>query len=510
MRLFSAVSSYQLLNMVCYRLLNKDDESCILLLSTWAGDKHPKYKELSRIFSRVVICDQARGIPNDINKPVDCRYLEQLLKDNGIDLAQCSGIDIAGAHFLLGMYCCEKKIPFTYWEDAPGLLSRPEVLADSVGKDPGRIAVIESFGLFSGNNPAIVKRVCNMNAQVSGFSDEKAEHFDVIKALRELTEDERNFVRGLFTDIEKVDIPRDSVLILTQHFSNLQQLSFDDHALIYQLFADYFFPDRKLVFKPHPDDLMYYSILFPGASVIRERFPSEFIPFISTSTPDIAATISSTAVFDLYGCMDNIFSLDLRFLRSFRSIHRYYIALRLLEKTAGADCDIETIGADAALVTKLLSGGSRSGTLRKIYIVDDISQSVYKREDVIKLMVSAGEYTGIFFINSREDYCFYDTDHKALWENILPVCIHKARKDNPEFFADSREETLYFYSKQKRVIEMTEKETVNKELKNTGIELSVSALTPEQRKIKQLEGMLRAAEERMLYYKSLAEEAQKK
>ena len=45
------------------------------------------------------------------------------------------------------------------------------------------------------------------------------------------------------------------------------------------MFVDYFLPGKNLVIKPHPDDLMYYSQIFPDAQIIREKFPSEFIPF---------------------------------------------------------------------------------------------------------------------------------------------------------------------------------------------------------------------------------------
>ncbi len=46
----------------------------------------------------------------------------------------------------------------------------------------------------------------------------------------------------------------------------------------------------------------------------------------------------------------------------------------------------------------------------------------------------------------------------------------------------------------------------NKKLENTGLEISVKSLTAEQLRIKVLEGILKATEERLLYYINLVKE----
>lgn len=47
---------------------------------------------------------------------------------------------------------------------------------------------------------------------------------------------------------------------------------------------------------------------------------------------------------------------------------------------------------------------------------------------------------------------------------------------------------------------MAENLNFNKKLDHTGIELSIENLTPEQERIKVLEGILEATEKRLLYY----------
>ena len=46
-----------------------------------------------------------------------------------------SHIYAAGAHFYFTLYLIEKRIPFSFLEDAAGMLSRPEKLRRELGKN---------------------------------------------------------------------------------------------------------------------------------------------------------------------------------------------------------------------------------------------------------------------------------------------------------------------------------------------------------------------------------------
>ena len=53
---------------------------------------------------------------------------------------------------------------------------------------------------------------------------------------------------------------------------------------------------------------------------------------------------------------------------------------------------------------------------------------------------------------------------------------------------------------------MAEKFTFDQKLKYTGLKVSLESMTPEQKQIKVLEGVLAATERRLLYYMELVEQ----
>ena len=89
---------------------------------------------------------------------------------------------------------------------------------------------------------------------------------------------------------------QDYVLLLTQQFANLGQLTFSEQILIYQTLFDYFLENRKVLIKPHPDDILYYHRLFPEAEILREVFPAELLPMAFDRLPESICTISSTGI----------------------------------------------------------------------------------------------------------------------------------------------------------------------------------------------------------------------
>lgn len=508
MILYHVISNYQLLCAIVHRAARIDEES-VLIVSQWTPGKVFHMQNLGLFFDKIIVMDaMIKTEPENFYAGSNNVYVKEMLEKNRIKLSQCREIHVAGAHFRFGAYLAENQIPHIYWEDAAGLLSRPSVLFHNEDAQPRKQEYCLKMGLYDGSNPAVIKRICNLNAQVEGFHDELAEHFDVTAELGRLDEAVRRKVLSIFTKAEQIDLPEDSVLFLTQHFANLQLMSFEEQALLYQLVVDYFFPEDRVVFKPHPDDLMYYGFLFPESTVIREKFPSEFLPFIFKNKPKTIATISSTGVFNLRGYFDHLFSFDFRLQEHFKDIHRYYAAV-LLAKTLGVECSqVEQIGTDEKLVENLFCAVTTpaTGKADRFLIVDNASLAGKNTDDILELAAGFSENGGILFLNSREDFCFYDMKRKGIWNDIVPLCLTKRRIREEEFFSDTGPETIYFFSKSERLIEMAEKFTFDQKLKYTGLKVSLESMTPEQKQIKVLEGVLAATEKRLLYYMELVEQ----
>lgn len=504
MNLFHAISTYQLLEMIIYKLKFHQEEKSVLIITDTLVEKFPCYGNLKKFFDDIIIYNIAPPINKNKQLVESVKvFFENLFENNNLKVTDFTNIHVGCAHLCFGIYLESNKVPFIFFEDAAGLKSHPEILLniEKTLSLPEMTETSYKLGLYDGTAKSVQKIVCNHNSQTDEVKA-TTEHFDVVEEFLKLPVDLQMQIRSFFTDVKNFDVPKDCVLFLTQHFANLKILSFDDQILIYQMVMDYFFKDKKVVFKPHPDDIMYYGMLFPECQIIREKFPSEFLPVMFENKPKTIATISSTAIFNLYNFFDDSFALDTKVEKDFRALHRYYTALMLYKKCANT---AQLIGiGDNKLVTKELckaEGIVPCDNGKKFYIIDDIeTEEGYSRDDIIRLTEELDDNSAIVFINFKQDFCFYDIEHKDLWKNIVPVCIKKNQIENAEFCADTDTEVIYFYSKNKEYKQMAENLNFDKKLEHTGIELSIEKLTPEQERIKVLEGILEATEKRLLYY----------
>lgn len=502
MILYQVISSYQLLCAITHKSTAHKDDECVLIISTWLVDKFPHYKDLNKFFKKVIVMDAQMRISDKYHEE-NKDYCEKLLSDNGFSIDDFSEIHAMGYHYNFGAYLSHNNIKHNFWEDATGLLSSPEILININRNGFPKIAEFcEAEHLYDGTAKGIDKIYCNLRAQKKGFNVENAVDFDVVKEYMTLNEGLRAEILAFFGDVKKMSINENAVLILTQQFFSLLVMSFEEQALIYQLFADYFFENEDLVFKTHPDDYMFYGLLFPEATVIKKKFPAEFLPALFTNKPKKIATISSTAINNLKWYFDESFSLGPRFEHEFKSTHRYKVAYEI-KNSICPEHKLCSIGVnenykDAFKVSENPGADSR------FYVIDKLStQDKYKFGDIIRLLKASDEKDVFVFINSNGDYCFYDTENKSVWKNLTPLTISKRKLRDEEFYEDEEQETIYVYTKNKRIADEVRNFKFSKQLSYTGLEISVSPLSAADNKIALLEALLSAAEKRLLAYETL-------
>ncbi len=512
MLLFHAVSTYQLLLLIEYKIKYHMMDKVVFLIPYVLIQKFPQYDNLRNYFEDILLYDA--GTPQYRNKSVEegvREYFEMIFKTKKYNILDFSEIYVGCAHGYFGIYLASNDIPFIFFEDAAGMLSRPDILIGIDERAPIRRSYNIKYGLYDGTCPCIKKIVCNKKAQSIEF--DQVEHFDVVEELLRLPEKDREWIKKFFTDVEVFDIKKNAVLFLTQHFANLQVLSFAQQVLVYQTVFDYFFEGKDIVIKPHPSDIMYYGKLFPQYKIIREVFPSEFLPIMFTNKPDMIATISSTAINNLFPYFSKCFCLGTQYEKDFVYTHKYYVAVQIMEK-AGFSIDQKCeIGTNNEMVQALLHIELEKGYFGnsdfkngKCYLVDDIEkQGEYTRESVVQMIEQMEEGNMMIFINSKMDYCFYDLFHKSLWDHIVPVCINKRKIRDEDIYSDVNQEIVYVYSKSEEIRHMIENYEMNKGLKNSGIDIEIQSLSPEERRIKVLEGLLEATEKRLLHYIQIVE-----
>lgn len=516
MRLYHVITTYHLLCAITMQASTSED--AVLLMPKWIPIKYPNYLKLEAFFKEMIIFDNGYRYKN--SKEDTKQYFLTLLKS----FDRFSEIYVWGAQLSFGIMLAENGIAFHFCEEATGMLTRPEILQHIEKLDPVKsnyFEYVNGLGLYTGENGVIKTVVCNKAAQLKELKGNHISDFSIVKALNDLPENRRNQILTFFTDCKNISVPVDATVIFTQHFANLRLATLEDQALLYQMMVDYFFEDASLVFKPHPDDLLYYSCLFPGANIIHERFPSEFLPFLLDQKPACVATVYSTAVYNLRGYYPEVFELDDSYEREFKKMHRYYCALQIGKLFSE---QVYHVNTNNALMTKLAEKQNITGVYvddsfccthhiaEPIYvIVDDVAYD--KSAEIVDFLKNLHRDSVVIFTNNNHEYCWNQVGDKDIWSEMIPVVISKTRSSNPvsdECYTTFEEEVLFVYSKNPKLRDDVRSMMMDKKLLYTGIDVKKIPLDHDKERIKMLEGILEATEQRLLYYMDRVKELEKK
>jgi hypothetical protein len=480
MILYHVVTTYQLLHCIIYKELFYKEQVCYILLSDFIKEKYPQFKQMEGLFfdkisvfnTNEFFNDTENNITNNTNEVVG-----KYLNENNINLQEFSEIIVGSPNSYFGIYLVENNINFTLLEESSGLFSRLE-----------------------------------------GYYDTNLEHFDLIESIGKLDSSFIDKVLVFFGIDQKIKINENSIILLTQHFSDL--MSFEEHKKIYQLVVDYFVPETRLVIKPHPDDLMFYEGLFPRATVIKKKFPSELIPFVFTEKPQTVMTIMSTGINNLMGYFKNCIKFSTDFERYLSITHIYFSAVKIISMLI-EDYEIYEMNSDKLLLENLLniSGNQFSRSIKtvnnlsqipdkSIVIIDDfIRDTLPESKEICNFLNSVDRESIVIFINSNNEYMFYDYPNKEIFENIVPVeILHNSTVDE----TDQYSKTFFVYSKRKDTRNMINQLKFKKTLRSSNEIIKVKALSEEQLRIKILEGILEATEKRLEHYIKMESELRDK
>ncbi|XOI99621.1 hypothetical protein ACMX2M_28110 [Paenibacillus polymyxa] len=522
MILYHAISSYQLLQSMVHKLLYHKSKKAILLTTNFLVEKFPIHSKMYSLFFDEVVVYHSHEIKGQekldlLDNTND--YFTRFFEKEKINLDDLDHIFVSCAHSFFGIYLINIKKNFIFMEDASGLLSRPEILMNIEKKlFLAKHEISESFGLYNGDNELILEKYCNLQVQLPGFKDSKAVHIDIVKSLDLLLPNELEIVLNFF-GVDHINFDENSMLILTQHFANLGIMSFEDQILIYQLLVDYFSLDYKVIFKLHPDDLMYYNLLFPESVSLKGKFPAELLPYAFKNPPKAALTVSSTAINNIGDQFERKIIFDNNFEYEFKKIHRYYTALKFLDLLSYSNRKIYSYGVNEAIMKNLINYSDLNLYNRSLYElsnINDISNNcivvldkhdcdVDENIDIIKCIKELDSNSVLLFLNSNEDYWFYSLESKKLLLDMIPITITKTANAK-DIYQDLESETIYIYTKNEEVKKMIAESEFKRKLDNTGIVLGVEKKTQDELRIKVLEGILEATEKRLLHYIKLNKE----
>lgn len=496
-------SAYQLLECIEHRKLVHNDDRAILLIYNFVEERYPHYHELEifGFFDEIYVYPHWRvKFTNPSEVAVNAKKAYETTVPYSIN--EFDHIYVAGVHVAFTTFLISNKIRFCLFEDGSGALSRPEVLREIEKKDNiNKYNIMEFYGLYYPCNfdeNIVEKKYCDLKSQTEGFFDALAENFNLLEKFKQLDSKIQEKIFIFFRCPSKVECGKDAILLLSQHFANLQQLSFEEHVYIYQVLFDYIFDSSDVIIKTHPDDIMYYKKLFPRVRVIKEKFPSELLPFIFERRPKTIATITSTGINSIRGEFENVITFEPSFEKNFVHIRRYFTALRICQYF---NCKrVKFVDVDHGVVKNLFGkyqiANNEGG---EIVIINDSLE----RE---KIMEYKSQKKIIIFLNCEGEYTFFNSLDTDCISNLIPVeiTVRKYKKED-NFFCTN--EIIYVLVDEERKNKMKNFE-MEKDEKHSGNTVLVSKMNEEEIRIKVLEGMLQATEKRLVHYINLAKDGE--
>lgn len=562
MVLYHCVSTYHIIHAMVHRRLKHPEEKAVLIMADFSANKFADYLELEEFFDEIVLFPY-RTIAHDVTTIIDSvsNMYEQYVC---YKIAEFNDIYVAAAHYYFSLYLVANKIPFHYVEDGCGILSKPKISYDIVmNYAPIQANIAQTYGMFDGNNPYVIDKICNVKAQSFCLKETNIADFDLV---REAKKCDRGYIDSIlkFFRVKRTDADlTESALIFTQQLANLGMVTFEEQIVIYQLIIDYFLSGKRILFKTHPDDVMYYSYLFPESEILEGRYPAELLPFITDKMAETSLTVFSSSVLSVRSAFkENIFC-GYDFNKTYKKIDSYYFVLDILSNLCADEYHFYAHGVDIKLMENIQQYGLGMQEHmdfvyprclktfieeKSVIVIDDRSfvSDVFKNIDrdmtfeyarteiaalesviadsepeqmldvcvaedeenyeifdtdtIIEMLENVKNDDIVVFVNTQRDFCFYRYDKKNIFEKMIPVRINRKKLRDENVYYDDTPLTLYFYTRDKGVESMLKKYEGEKQLKNTGIQERVFKMTDEQRRIAILEGMLEATEKRLQYY----------
>lgn len=525
MVLYSTVTTYHLLEAIIHKVGYNKEENSVLMISHWLAEKYEWYEQMQAFFDKVIVFyanyQYSESIVEQLND-----YFTTIFEKNRIDIKTINQIHVFGAEHSFGAYVFCNELENYYWEEGAGALSKKDSMLKIFQKAYGKEKAYFQYEMHlgDGETPFVHSRFYDKHYQLKEVEGENLIHFDIAEELESIEETDRNQIIKLFYGTEKIKSDPSYALILTEHMANLSTMTWEEQLTMYKYFVDYFLQDYKLLFKPHPDDTMYYEYEFFESSVIRKRFPAELLPYIFEEKPGVVATSSSTSIYGLRSQFDKVmeFNFDFSHNKQFFKLNRFFVGLSIADQYIKKGYQLNLLGVNSPIVDNFYRfqnlctctykniGDSvdnvTESELRNhtVWVIDELLFPHKEAKKVCAMLSSMPEDNIVIFINSDESYCFYDFYEKELWENLFPVEVNimsLPEVDHSVSFAgpsvnEDRKEMIYIFQKGAKP-NMYE---IKRELPNVGVSVTANDFDGDKMQIKLLEGMLAATEKRLLYY----------
>lgn len=538
MNLYYTLTLYHLLCACLHKMkMNQGDSHLIISDLTVNADKIKEELEKQNIFTKVYIFEDKKILNGRKKyKNYDDREYKNIISDNArlvknilpISVEDYNNIYIAADHFPFGLYLNYHNIQYDYFEDGNGQHSKREQTINAAikEKDPYLYCISRHICLF-GESSNVKKRYIDYNAQEKSYKIQENDlDFNVLKLFDTLSIADKAKLKTIFGVFNfKLDFSsEESVLILPQHNVNLGVFSVREQLYQLGLLIDYFANNYKIVIKPHPNDC-YTNYTLLADIIIPSNFPSELLLLVGDGKKfGRGITAWSTSIKLLSPILNEIVEFDYNIDEKYKSIHSYYVSLKMLQKLLEYKKNIfkvYTLGVYLPLINNLLNYMAEFIDLtcqlerledideyydleNVVLIVDDMNNNDLQKISII--MKKTGNI--VIFINTKQDYRFFKHDY-SIFKNMLLWTITKKNSMNNSLYdvVEEREEGVWLYMEDEKVLEIISDVFFKKEMKKSGDTIYINMPRDNYegidqfeiyRKIKKMEGILKASERRAL------------
>ena len=509
MIIYYAMTKYHLIFSIVHKLkMHKEDEA-ILFVYSGLQDLNTNYSRLkeTRYFKDIYVVPEIEfrknwtplgedasndEIINNIQGMVE--LIEEWLP---IPISKEDELYIANDHWAIGTYCIFKKIPYVYYEDGVGMLSKPDYSYELVKKLNATHATMAKYMKAFGLNECVKYKLADLENQSDGFYDEKAVHFSLKENLQSLKSEDMSRLLYIFNAPNCGDA-QNATILLTEHFVNMKRLTIEGQRELYAILVDFFAMGDTLFVKPHPNDFQIsYVDLFKNAKMISRIFPSELLPYCFENKLKLALAACSTSVYGLKNVVNDTLRFDIDIENHYMYIFKYY-ALSLVSKILD-DYNIIEINTyrdllDAFNIHYRSDGDSIKG--KKLVVIDDKNTQM---EVSAPKMVDSNI---LVYINSSEQGKLFQEKKLNNYKKNCVIIQITVNSNLDTKVINNRREYIYIYTVDKGVKEKLISLKKEKKMEYCGAILDVEALTDDREmQVKLLEGNLKAANYRIEKYK---------
>lgn len=481
MIVYHAITTFHLIEAWVHKLLFHNNDEVLFMYDDIMDEKFNNIKilEQNKIFSSVYPIPYRKS-PQQKEKLDEWENI--IFNDLKIETAE--KIYVAGGQFFFSDWLIKREIPFIFCEEASGRLSKPEVVMENdktINMLRYEIAVMN--GMYTGDHELVIHKIYNQKAQTNGFFDDKAIHFDVVENISQLSEADRRFIMTYFDAPTDLRVDKKSVVMLTQHFTNLKMMSLKQQIALYQQTFDYYLGDYQPIIKVHPDDQVFYRKIIRGSIVIDKKFPSELLPYAFAEMPQKIATISSTGIYSFLNIFKDSLNFNPMYEKAYIKNHQLYLICFAIKLIANHDViSIKYNGQNWTQLCNMMDTFMLKGVADECgkIAINDVPDEKEIDEAEINIL-----------IDPHQHIYLYDWIKKNQ-TNIVVKIINIYHEGTL-----SGKEQVLFFSKNHEILERIMKMSYIKKLENSELEIVVLENSELENKVHVLEAILKTTENRL-------------